>query len=44
MACRDRPLTHPTHEMLAAVDYVARQAGIVNAGDGHALRLIVSQQ
>jgi len=38
------PPTHPSHEMLAAVDNVARQAGVVNARDGHTLCLITSQQ
>jgi len=38
------PPTHPSHKMFAAVDNVARQAGVVNAWDGHTLCLIASQQ
>jgi len=37
-------LTHPPHKVLAAVDNVARQAWVVNTGDGHALRLVASLQ
>ena len=36
--------THPAHQMLAAINDVARQAGIVNARDGHTLRLVTSVQ
>jgi len=43
-AAAQGPPTHPSHEMLAAINNVARQAGVVNAWDGHTLCLVMSQQ
>ena len=40
--CTQALFTHPPYQVLAAVDDVARQAGIVNARDRYTLRLVMS--